>query len=62
MKGGRGKEWWKWVKSGGEAEQLPTVDRSTSEPWASLREGKEGGKGRGKVMGDGGCFGMWEMT
>ena len=61
MKDGRGKEVRKWLKSGGDAEQLPTidrssegVDRSTNVPSANAREGEKGGKEREKVMGDGG--------
>ena len=38
MKGGRGKEEWKWVKSGGESERLPKVDRSTNGSSAKPRE------------------------
>ena len=45
VKGGRGNEEWKWVKSGGEAVQPPTVDRSlvgvdqsTNESSANPRE------------------------
>ena len=55
MKGGRGKEEWKWVKSGGEAEQLPTVDRSTGSQRTDRRQNKgrkEERKGKGKVMGE----------
>ena len=54
MKDGRRKEVRKWLKSGGEAEQLPTidrssagVDRSTNESSAAPRGGKKGGKGKG---------------
>ena len=30
VKGGRGNEGWKWVKSGGEMVQPPTIDRSSA--------------------------------
>ena len=50
MKGGRGKEKLKWVKSGGEAEQLPTVDRSTKgrRPVDERTVGKSKGRKRGR--------------
>ena len=53
MKGGRGKEEWKWVKSGGEAEWLSTVDWSTgSRPVDERIIGKtKGGKKREKERG-----------
>jgi hypothetical protein len=49
MKGGGGKEEWKWVKCGGEAEPPPTVDRSTAVPNLDLRERWRGEKGKGKM-------------
>ena len=54
MEGGRGKEEWKWVKSGGEAERLPTIDRSTNSrrPVDERIVGKtKGGKKREKERG-----------
>ena len=66
MKGGRGKEEWKWVKRGEEVERLPTIDRSTKSrrPVDELFVGKTKGekkrkKGKGKVMGEMGA--AWDV-
>ena len=48
MKGERRKEEWKWVKSGGEAERLLTVDRSTSSIVGKTKGGKKREKEREK--------------
>ena len=61
MKDGRRKEVRKWVKSGEQVQQLPTIDRSSAmcrpvdEQFVGKTKGsKNGGKGEGKVMSDGG--------
>ena len=54
MKGGRGKEEWKWVKNGREVGRLPTIDRSTNSrrPVDERIVGKtNGGKKREKKRG-----------
>ena len=51
VKGGRGKEGWKWVKCGGEDKPPPTVDQSTDDQKQSVKEGRKRGKGKGKCLG-----------
>ena len=42
VNGGRGKEGWKWVKSGGEMVQPPTIDRSSAKQKQDRRENSGG--------------------
>jgi hypothetical protein len=50
VKDGRGKEGWKWVKCGGEADRRR---RSTDDQNVRERERRKRGKGNGKMEGFG---------